>query len=176
MKKDKYFEMYTAAHKNACDLLAEAHLLFEHEHFARTYALAFTALEEISKSQFAADVVTGLRKQEDFEKFYKDHSKKIGGMRWAHLDASSFPNNLKWVGPDRDDMETMDPQKPTFQKRQEALFVGIDFQNSRITTPKEKITEQDAKEIIHIVDTALWSIWENTEYWGHQIGTKGFMK
>jgi len=76
--KDNYLEIYRVAHNNASDLLEEAELLFNHKYFARAYALAFTALEEISKSQFAADVFTDLCKEEDFNKFTKIISQKLG--------------------------------------------------------------------------------------------------
>ena len=174
--KNDYLEIYKAAYNNAADLLKEAELLFNRKHFARVYALAFTALEEISKSQFAADVFTGLCKEEDFNKFYTNHREKIERVAWAHLDANSYPHNMKWVGPDIDDVEQINPQQPHFQKRQDALYVGIDFQNQRIIEPKEQISEADAKEMIRIVEIALERIWEVSEYYGNQIGTKGFMK
>lgn len=174
--KNNYLEIYRIAHNNAANLLKEAGLLLDHKHFARAYALAFTALEEISKSQFAADVFAGLCNGEDFNKFYRDHKEKIGRIAWAHLDANSYPHNMIWVGPDIDDMEKLNPQKPNFQKRMDALYVGVDFKNQKIIKPEEQISESDAKEMIRIVEVALDRIWEVSEYYGEQIGTKGFMK
>ncbi|MHA1371612.1 MAG: AbiV family abortive infection protein [Promethearchaeota archaeon] len=174
--QEEYLEIYRVAHNNASDLLKEAELLFDHKYFARAYVLAFTALEEISKSQFAADVFTGLCKEGDFNRFYKNHRSKIGRMIWAHLDANSYSYNKKWVGPDVDDVEQINPQEPQFQKRQDALYVGIDFQNKKIIKPVEQISERDAKEIIRIAEVAFERIWEVSEYYGNQIGTKGFMK
>ena len=175
--KNNYLEIYRIAHNNAADLLREAELLFDHKHFARAYALAFTALEEISKSQFAADVFTGLCKDDEFNKFYRDHKSKIERVTWAHLDANSYPHNLKWVGPDIADLERINPKEPRFDKRQDALYIGIDFQNQKIIKPEEQISEADAKEIVRIVEVALERIWEvSGEFGGNQIGTKGFMK
>jgi AbiV family abortive infection protein len=54
--------------------------LFDREKYARAYALAFTALEEISKSQLAADVFTGLITDEEFQECFRDHRKKIARM------------------------------------------------------------------------------------------------
>jgi AbiV family abortive infection protein len=176
LEKSQYLKIYSLAHNNARDLLKEARLLFNHKHFARAYALAITSLEEISKSQFAADVYTGLEKPEDFEMFYKNHGKKLDRVKWAYHDASSYPHNQKWVGPDRDDVEIVSPKEPTFKKRQIALFVDVGFDSSEIIYPEKEMNEEDAGGIIHIVETALDRIWEVTEYWGHQIGTKGFMK
>lgn len=175
-KKD-YLEIYRAAHNNAVDLLEEAELLFDHKHFDRAYALAFTALEEISKSQFAADVFTGLYKEDDFNKFYRNHRSKIRQMAWAHSDANEYPHNLKWIGPDIDDVVKMNPQKPDFQKRQDALYVGIDFEKHKLIRPIEQVSEADAKGIIRVVEVALERIWDvSGEFGGNQIGTKGFMK
>ncbi len=175
--KNNFLEIYKVAHNNAADLLREAELLYENKHFARAYALAFTALEEISKSQFAADVFTGLHTEEEFKEFYRDHKRKIGRTKWAHEDANSYPHNLKWVGPDIDDLERINPREPDFKKRSDALYVGIDFNNHTITKPKEKITEKDAKEMMRIIEVALERIWEvSGEFGGNQIGTKGFMK
>lgn len=175
--KNNFLEIYRVAHNNAADLLREAELLYGNKCFARAYALAFTALEEISKSQFAADVFTGLHTEEKFKEFYRDHKRKIGRTKWAHEDANSYPHNLKWVGPDIDDLERINPREPDFRKRSDALYVGVDFDNRKITKPEEQITEKDAKEMMRVVEVALERIWEvSGEFGGNQIGTKGFMK
>lgn len=61
--KEKFLELYRIAHNNAVDLLAEAEILFANKKYARAYFLAFTGLEEIAKSQLAADVFTGFIKE-----------------------------------------------------------------------------------------------------------------
>jgi len=55
--------MYRLAHSNAEQLLREAEILFERKRLARAYFLAFTGLEEIAKSQLAADVCTALHRR-----------------------------------------------------------------------------------------------------------------
>ena len=174
IKKLDYLDIYTKAHNNAEDLYSEAEILFKKRKYARSYFLSFTALEEISKSQYAADVYTGLLKEKDFLKLFGSHRKKIKCASWAHLDANSYPYSLVWLGPEIDNVEQIISKKPSFKKRQNSLYV--DIENNKITSPKEQISEIDAKEIIHIVKTALYRIWEVTESWGNQIGTKGFMK
>ena len=174
LNANDYLEIYRVAHNNAADLLKEAELLFDHKCFARAYALAFTALEEISKSQFAADVFTGLCTGEEFERFYKDHKRKIQRATLVYRDANSY--NLKWVGPDIDDFERINPKEPNFNKRLNALYSGIDVENQRILIPEEQISEKDAEEMIHVVQVALYEIMLVTEYYGNQIGTKGFEK
>lgn len=174
--KDIFLEIYREAHKNAGELLGEAIILFGKEKYARAYFLAYSSLEEISKSQFAADVFTGLCSEKEFIQFYRDHKAKIRRMQWAHEDASSLPYKYKWIGPDADDVEEINPESPVFQKRQHALYIGIDFDKRTILKPREEIKRKDAEDIIHIVQVARERIWEVVEYYGHQIGTKGFMK
>ena len=174
--KYQYFKLYKQAHKNGADLLNDARILFEEEKYPRAYFLAFTALEEIAKSQAAADVFTGLIPINEFEKCYLDHKKKIGRMKWAHKDAGSFPHNKKWIGPDRDDIEIVDPQEPIYEKRQNSLYVKLDDRSDLITVPDDCISKKDATDIVHIMEVALERIWESTEYLGHDIGTKGFLK
>lgn len=119
---------------------------------------------------------TGFSREEDFKSFYRDHKAKIRRIKWAHLGAGSYPNNLRWIGPDKDDVELIDPAEPILNNRMGALYVEFDPEALNNSTPKERIKKKDAKEIIHIVEVALYQIMLVTEYCGHQIGTKGFMK
>ncbi len=174
--KLEYLKIYNASLNNAKELNREAKILFDNEAYARAYFLSYSALEEISKSQFAADVYTGLEKEETFIKFYTNHKKKMNRMKWAHLDANDSHYNLKWIGPEIDDIKKIDADEPLFKKRSESLYVDIDFVTNNILIPKVELTKKDAEGIMHIVDIALYRIWDMTENWGHQIGTKGFMK
>ena len=172
--KIDFYKIYARAHNNAVEFLSEAQILFESGKYARAYFLAFTGLEEVSKSQLAADVWTGFITEDKFWKHYRDHRGKIDLMGWAHHDANSFPYDQIWIGPDRDDVEHIAPKKPLWEKRQNALYVGL--QNGKITSPKDEISKSDALEIIHILDTAVNRIIEITEFNGNQIGSKGFLK
>jgi len=175
--KRLYLDIYNAANANAIDLLSAGKNLYRAKKYSQAYVLGFSALEEISKGQLAADVFTGLVSEEKFKNSYRSHTQKIERVEWAHYDASSYPHNLKWIGPDTDDFEQIDPTNPLFSKRQNALFVDVDFKTAKISKPKDVIREKDAKGILHIVDVALERIWEVTgEFGGNQIGTKGFMK
>jgi len=176
MSSNIFLEVYQKAHNNAIELLKVAELLFKYKKFPSSYFLAYTALEEISKSQFAADVFTGMCTEEDFREFYTRHKMKIQRMEWAHLDANSYPYNLNWIGPDVDDVEEIDSNIPIFQNRLDSIYVDVDFDKQIVSIPLEKICEEDAKSIIHLVNVALQRILEITEFHGGQIGTKGFMK
>ncbi|MCG2717752.1 MAG: AbiV family abortive infection protein [Nanoarchaeota archaeon] len=172
--KIDYLEIYRQAHNNAIGLLQESKLLFDNKYYPRAYFLAYTALEEISKSQHAADVYTGFSKEEDFIKSFAHHRRKIKRVTWAYLDANSSFYNQVWLGPNIDDVEKIAPAKPLWKKRLDSLYVGIN--SDKIRFPANKIRRNDALGIIHIVETALHQIWDMVENWGHQIGTKGFMK
>ena len=158
--------MYRAAHNNAVALLAEAELLFEHKKYARAYFLAFTGLEEIVKSQLAADVFTRFIEEETFWKYFKDHKRKIGRMAWASADAEHYL--------DIEQETYLEIEHPTTAQRMNALYVH--FEGGQIKSPNDLLTEDDARAIIHTLRVAIDRIIEMTEYWGHQIGTKGFMK
>jgi AbiV family abortive infection protein len=175
MDKKDFYKIYIKAHNNAVGLLSDAKTLFEKKKYPRAYFLAYTALEEISKSQLAADVYTEFIVEKDFWDKYRNHTSKINDIGWAHADANSYPYNYIWLGPDIDDVEATYPKEPLWEKRQNSLYIGID-KDDNIVVPENNITLEDAKEIIHIVDTALDRIIEITEYFGNQIGSKGFLK
>jgi AbiV family abortive infection protein len=164
--KTKFLELYRTAHNNAVDLLAEAELLFANKKYARAYFLAFTGLEEIAKSQLAADVFTGFIEEETFWKYFKDHKRKIKRMAWASTDAERYLDL---------ELETyLEIERPTIAGRMNALYVH--FEGEKIKGPDDHLTEDDARSIIHTLRVAIDRIIEVSEFWGEQIGTKGFMK
>jgi len=173
LKKDQktnFYQIYTLAYNNAVELLSEAEILYGAGKHARAYFLAFTALEEISKSQLAADVYTGLTGVEEFWNYYKSHEEKTKRMTWATLDANEFPNNIfNEMG------EVVNVNKPKIKKRMNSLYVYIN-KESKVINPKNTISVEDAKDMIHTVNVAIHQTFLMTEYYGHQIGTKGFMK
>ena len=170
-----YYEIYAKAHNNAVALLTEAKLLFTNKAFARAYALAYTALEEVSKSQFAADVYTGLHTEDEFMQFYRNHARKLERVQWVHKDANSWPYNIRWVGPEQGDIETIAPNEPTFNKRQEAMYVDVNLSKKQVTSPTESTSEKEALDMIQLVEVAINHI-NDVERDQGRIGTKGFMK
>src|SRR6266852_8926980 len=87
---EEYQQLYRVANNNALDLLAEATILFGMGRYAGAFFLAFAALEEISKSQLAADVVTEFISEDEFLDHYRCHPKKIGRMAWATEEAQRY--------------------------------------------------------------------------------------
>ncbi|MGC9997043.1 MAG: AbiV family abortive infection protein [Terriglobia bacterium] len=164
--RSDFLTIYSSAHRNACQLLSEAEILFEHRGFARAFALAFTALEEISKSQLAADVFTGFIEVSDFQALFRHHKEKIARMDWVYEDEPT----CYW---DFDELVRI-RGKPSFADRNDALYVDVD--GKRVRRPEDVIQEEQAKSMISAVRLALERIWVTTEFWGHQIGTKGLLK
>lgn len=159
-----FHKLYASSHNNAVDLISEAELLFERERYARAYSLAFTALEELAKSQLAADVATGFIEEEEFQKVFRKHEKKIERMAWATRDAERYLSA---------DGYFVDVDKPTFTARNDAMYVNL--KDGAVFVPKAMITREDAEGIIHTVNVAIHRILETEEMSG-RIGTKGFMK
>jgi hypothetical protein len=75
---------------------------------------------------------------------------------------------------DYEEGEYLNVGTPTFDNRMNAMYTQFDGKTSQ--SPAKAITAEDARSLIHTVRAALDQIIEMTEYWGHQIGTKGFMK
>jgi AbiV family abortive infection protein len=163
--KPEFLELYKSAHNNAVDLLAEAEILYEKEKSARAFFLAFTALEEISKSQLAADVFTGLIDEKEFSEYYRDHKKKIRRMAWATDEARRYFD--KW----EDSYVEVEP--PAISSRMNALYVSLD--KKTVQSPKQIVTAEEAKGVIRTVEAVLDSIAKN-EFMGYPPGTKGYMK
>lgn len=160
----KFLEVYRLAHNNAVNLLSEAELLFKNAKYARAYALAFTALEEISKSQLAADVYTGYIDENEFWEHIKKHDKKIRRMAWATEDARRYLD---------EDENYADVFRPKVARRMDALYVNFD--GNVVQSPENVITHDDAKSLLHTVNVAFDRIW-CAESMSIRIGTKSFMK
>jgi AbiV family abortive infection protein len=157
--------IYATAHNNAANLLGEAEILSGHERYARAYFLAFTGLEELAKSQLAADVYTGFITEEEFRLCFRDHKRKIGRMAWASEDAK------KYLDPDTErHVEVKDPEVAV---RMKALYV--DIQAKEILSPDKTVSKEDSESIIHTLRVAIDRITE-VEFLQGRIGTKGFMK
>lgn len=166
-KTHDFLEMYRAAYSNAVELLFEAELLFQHKKYARAYFLAFTGLEEVAKSQLAADVVTGFIPEEQFWRYFKDHKKKIGRMEWASEDAGEYL--------DLEQETYLEIEAPNVSGRMNSLYAHFEGATV-IKRPVDDFAEGDARGIVHTLRVAIERIIEVEEFWGHQIGTKGFMK
>jgi len=162
-----YLQTYLASLNEAKKLLREAEILFENQSYERAYFLGFSALEEISKSQLSANVYTGFIKEDKFKKAYRNHHEKISRVEWIKIDGNSFP----CFSYDKVRIKDFD-----FQKKLKSMYVDIDFNIKKVSTPTDSISKNDAENIIKAVQVGLYRIHEVTVENGEQIGTKGFMK
>jgi AbiV family abortive infection protein len=165
LKKEDNYQIYVKAHNNAVSLVGEAELLHKNKHYARSYFLAFTGLEELSKSQLAADVYTEFIKEEEFWTKFTKHNEKIQLLGWASHDAERY---LDWETEDYVEISV-----PKVKSRMGSLYV--DIENSKIISPKDAITAKESKSLIHTLTVAIDRITE-TEFFNDRIGTKGFLK
>lgn len=176
MSNEFYLEIYNSANENAEELLEGGLLLLANQNYGAAYVLGFSALEEIVKGQWAADVYTGMMTEEEFKNIYMHHDKKQRAMEWMRTLGNSYPYNIQYKSPHADDFELITALKPRINKRHGALYVDVKFKPMKILTPKERITYVDANAILHLAKTALIKIQETTGYGGMQVGSRGFMK
>lgn len=165
--KKCYLEIYLQSLNEAYKLLEEATLLFDNRSYQRSYFLGFSALEEISKSQLAADVYTGFIKEDEFKKIHRDHKEKISRVKWIQIDGNLYPC---FRG---DDIRINDFD---FQKKLKSMYVDVNFGTEKTSSPTNSVSKEDAENIIKAVRVGLYRIHQVTEENGEQIGTKGFMK
>ena len=69
-------KLYEACIANAEMLLEDARLLLENRRVARAFALAFTAYEEVGKSQVVADAYSGLVAASELSEAFRRHDLK----------------------------------------------------------------------------------------------------
>ena len=165
--KNLSHSIFTAANNNAVRLLGSAEKLCEIGDYPSAYTLAYTALEEVVKSQRAADVHTGFAKEEELKKIFLDHKEKRHWGEWIVADATAGLHDADG------NIIFIDPKIVSFENRNRGLYV--DFENDKVVEPKVAITRDMAKAMIRTVWGAIDQIIVK-DFMGEQIGTKGFMK
>ena len=155
----KALDAYHWAADNAVLLLEDARILASAGRHARAFALACTALEEIGKSQYAADVSTGFVPPDDFEKIIRKHEiKSAYSSRYVELGAL--------IQPFLKDKQIADE---LFKRRNDALY------SSPTNQIDDAAFEQDAATMIDYGLTWIDRI-KGQEEIAERIGTKAFLK
>ena len=90
-------------------------------------------MEEIAKSQLAADVCTGLQTEEDFKAICYKHEKKIKRMAWATKDAADYLSA---------DGMFVEMEKLTFKVPNDAMY--IELKDGKVYTPSVLIGREEA--------------------------------
>lgn len=152
-------DTYRWARRNAVRLLEEARILTDAGRHARAFALAATSLEEIGKSQYAADVHTGFVSYEHFDRAIRDHTfKSAYQARGVELAAEVTPVLMD---------EAMGPT--LFARRNESLYASPSGEI------EDSDFEQDARVLIGYCEAWLRRI-HRQESMAERIGTKAFLK
>lgn len=161
--KMEYIDLYKACLKESYDLISEAQLLFDNKFYPRAYFLAFSALEEIAKSQLAADVFTGLKCEEAYHIIQNNHQKKVDRVEWIRVNLITINEDLSRL------TSTFDCGKK-FRVMYPELIDGV------VVRPEDNVTPEEVENLIKAGLLGLQEIYNVTICDGNQIGTKGFMK
>jgi len=160
-------KLYDACLNNATDLSEEADLLYKHGHYARAFALAITAYEEIGKSQIVADLFNDMVSENEFNDAFKIHEIK------SAYNARKFILNMKNLDSSHIDYKLKSGKK--YNKwRIAATYVDC-FNEYKTQEPKNLISKENAKEAIDTVNHEIEEI-HKMAYLTERIGSKSFMK
>ena len=164
---NRLFTLRRACMLNALDLIKEAQLLYKHRRYARAFALAYTAHEEIGKSQIVADYITGIASQEEFQDAFRHHKLKSAYMG-RYFAISS--NDTQDVTVEYD----LNKGKPLFDARNASLYVGVNDQ-LLAQSPKQLFRAKPAKDAIVAVQNELRHIlW--AEKFNERIGSEALAR
>ena len=160
--------LYHACKENAVALLDEAEILFDQKRYARAFFLAFTALEEVGKSQLVADYLTDCISEEEFRDAFKRHDLKV-----AYLYRCVFVPDK--IGQKEAKIEyNMEDSKDEIRLRMNSLYVSL-TDNHELSKPEDKVDRKSAMEMIEEVKEHLNSIL-NAEWLNQRLGSKGLFK
>jgi AbiV family abortive infection protein len=156
----KAYAAYVNCHNNAVDLISDAEILYQAGKFARSFALAITAWEELGKSQIAADYHSGLLSEKEYKAAFKEHRVNTSYLnRAGAIDGKKFLTvaHNSTLGHRLEDA------------RQTALYASAE------NMPREAIDQENSKEIIDRVNEHIHYIRFAEEFNG-RIGSKALFK
>lgn len=160
-------ELYSACLKNAAKLLEEAELLRNHKHHARAYFLAYTAVEELGKSQVVADYFGNLVTKGEFEAAFRDHKFKMAYIkRYVRI-----PEKLKdefIIEYDRNSSVVQN------DRRNSSMYIEYNHDYTP-KLPENEVSIEAANELLTFGKEYLNEIYK-MEYITERIGTKAFTK
>ncbi len=144
---DQLLKLVHALLENAGSLAADARLLLENNRYARSYALAALAGEELGKVEFCLDWLLGTPtlSPKEFRRSWQSHSEKLAGLTAYRVAFIEDPTAVS--------LAAMREQTQRLGRRKmEAIYV--DFSETAIETP-ESITADEAVELLEGVEGAL---------------------
>jgi AbiV family abortive infection protein len=140
---------------NAEELRGEAGLLAEHGYFARSYALAHIALEELSKIpmavRLARDLEAGIAVDwANFGRRFRDHGTKVSTHATADYMFSEIRADNSDVAAYLEDLERI-PER--LGRRDASLYV--DFDGSRFVKPSDAVAARETEAILEYLEPRL---------------------
>src|SRR3989338_11313587 len=143
-------KLYRACMKNAGDLLEDARFLFVKKRYSTAFFLAYSAQEEVNKSQIVADYANSDLSKAEFEKAFYSHAFKLSyvGLRWAEIKGKIGVYRFK-----KSDQDT----NGYFKQRNRALYVYFGDALKPII-PADMFTEKAVSALIETVSDEILEI------------------
>jgi AbiV family abortive infection protein len=162
-------QLYETCLANARDLLEDAEALLERGSAPRAFALAFTAYEEIAKSQLVADFYHDVVTEAELEAGFRSHPMKLAYLVRV-LRISALEDGRTEATIDYDIRKL----SPLTALRNDALYVGYGT-GYEPRLPTSAVTADQAREMIEMVEAELGQIGWAEEH-GETIGSRGLFK
>jgi AbiV family abortive infection protein len=146
-EKDQRLELVHALLENARGLTSDGRLLLDNGRYARSYALAALAGEELGKVEFCLDWLLGTPtlSPKEFGRSWQSHREKIAGLVAYQ---AAFIEDTAAVS-----LDDLRQQTATVGRRKmEAIYV--DFNETGVVTPKG-ISAEEAIDLLESVETAV---------------------
>ena len=133
--------------QNARNLVSDARLLFENDRYARAYALAALAGEELAKAGITLDTLLGESDVNDreFRRNWSDHKEKLAGLSAYRL---AFLDDLEGLRVEELSREV----ETTAGRKMDAMYV--DLRNGQLITP-ESLSMSEARDLLDRVEGAI---------------------
>ena len=144
---EQLLDLVRALLENARGLTSDARLLLNDERYARSYALAALAGEELGKIEFCLDWLLGTPtlSPKEFRRSWQSHPEKLAGLVAYRAAFIEEPTAVS--------VDTMREQTQRIARRKmEAIYV--DFSETGVVTP-ESISADEAIELLEGVETAV---------------------
>lgn len=140
-----------AALANAEELIAEAELLLQADHYARAYFLGVAAVEEVGKAVQAFDGMgrnlSNPAVRSKLQTQFEDHSQKVTSAFIPWL--VSTPNLRSEV------MEFVNTMIDVTQGREPSMYTDILSDGSRVVTPQQAVRPIAAKNCVALAEAVL---------------------
>lgn len=142
-----------ACEGNARAYLEEARILLGGKGYVRAFFLAFTGLEEASKTQLVADCRDGQISLERLRRAFKDHNHKFAYLKRSVSEAASRPGSAPTLEIKYEPSEG----KPFSALRESSLYVGLSASLSP-EAPWDTITEAAARRAVDALHSELQAL------------------